>query len=418
MRVYQRGKRGIWWVDLTIDGERIKRSAGTTDKRAAEEYAASLARDLWRTKRLGEAPRVTWDHAALAWLEEHQHRKSIEEIKRVLRWITERLQGRSLTSITDSAIRELSAERKRQRIGKTETSEGRPTSNATVNRHLAQLSAVLHYAQARGWLPAVPPIAMLPEPSKRVAWLTQEQAARLLDELPAHLKPIAAFALATGLRETNVRLLTWTQVDTARRVAWVHGEDAKGGKTLHVPLNDEALVVLAVQRGRHARWVFPVPHWQKKKRKSDKPVQVADAPTGKVSNHAWRKACVRAGVPTLRFHDLRHTWASWHVQAGTPLAVLQELGGWASQAMVQKYAHLGESHLSAWAGNIGAGTTRVQVAPPAGIENGPEGPLSEGKSLGWLMGLEPTTTRITIGSRAPDTSKIKHLRPRQRPKAA
>ena len=59
MRIYPRGKRGTLWVDLTVDGERIKRSTGTTDKRAAQEYAATLARDLWRTKRLGETPRVT-----------------------------------------------------------------------------------------------------------------------------------------------------------------------------------------------------------------------------------------------------------------------------------------------------------------------------------------------------------------------
>ena len=48
MRIYPRGKRGTLWVDLTVDGERIKRSTGTTDKRAAQEYAACLARDLWR----------------------------------------------------------------------------------------------------------------------------------------------------------------------------------------------------------------------------------------------------------------------------------------------------------------------------------------------------------------------------------
>lgn len=48
MRIYPRGKRGTLWVDLTVDGERIKRSTGTTDRRAAQEYAACLARDLWR----------------------------------------------------------------------------------------------------------------------------------------------------------------------------------------------------------------------------------------------------------------------------------------------------------------------------------------------------------------------------------
>ena len=46
-----------------------------------------------------------------------------------------------------------------------------------------------------------------------------------------------------------------------------------------------------------------------------------------------------------RWHDLRHTWASWHVQAGTPLHVLQELGGWECVEMVRKYAHLSSEHL-------------------------------------------------------------------------
>ncbi|UUZ52719.1 tyrosine-type recombinase/integrase [Massilia sp. H-1] len=54
----------------------------------------------------------------------------------------------------------------------------------------------------------------------------------------------------------------------------------------------------------------------------------------------------RASIENFRWHDLRHTWASWHVQNGTPLHVLQELGGWESEAMVRRYAHLSASHLA------------------------------------------------------------------------
>ncbi len=370
---------------------------------------------------------MTWDEAVLAWLQEHGHRKSIEEIKRVLRWLSERLRGKALADITDSVIRALAAERRQQPVNAREIERARqadkpapkakPTSGATVNRHMAQLSAVLHYAHRRGWLTAVPPIAKAPEPAKRVAWLTREQADELLEQLPPHLRAMAAFALATGLRETNIRLLTWQQVDMARALAWFEGDEMKAGKAHSVPLNDEALQVLAGQRGMHRRWVFPVPRWEKKDKPTDKPRQVWDRPTGKVSNHAWRKACERAGVPWLRFHDLRHTWASWHVQRGTPLPVLQELGGWASLAMVQRYAHLGRSHVAAWAANVsGAGTIPAQLASGGTSEKAPEGADSYG--VGWLMGLEPTTTRITTGSRASDASKIKHLPTRRKPKAA
>jgi len=55
---------------------------------------------------------------------------------------------------------------------------------------------------------------------------------------------------------------------------------------------------------------------------------------------------MRAGIDDFRWHDLRHTWASWHVQAGTPLHVLQELGGWETPAMVRRYAHLAPEHLA------------------------------------------------------------------------
>ena len=61
---------------------------------------------------------------------------------------------------------------------------------------------------------------------------------------------------------------------------------------------------------------------------------------------AWRLALQRVGIENFRWHDLRHTWASWHVQAGTPLHVLQELGGWECVEMVRKYAHLSTVHLA------------------------------------------------------------------------
>ncbi|MBY0469140.1 MAG: site-specific integrase, partial [Burkholderiaceae bacterium] len=78
----------------------------------------------------------------LAWMQEHGHRRSIEDIKHRLRWLSARLQGRPLASITDALIRKLAAERKAQAVD----GEGTTSSNATVNRHLAELSKILHYA--------------------------------------------------------------------------------------------------------------------------------------------------------------------------------------------------------------------------------------------------------------------------------
>lgn len=70
------------------------------------------------------------------------------------------------------------------------------------------------------------------------------------------------------------------------------------------------------------------------------------------SNKAWKSALVRAGIENFRFHDLRHTWASWLVQAGVPLSILQEMGGWESIEMVRRYAHLAPNHLTEHAKQI------------------------------------------------------------------
>lgn len=99
---------------------------------------------------------------------------------------------------------------------------------------------------------------------------------------------------------------------------------AKRGRTIaFAPLRLES------QRGKHAQSVFTY----------------QGAPIVQLNTKAFRKALAGAGIEGFRWHDLRHTWASWHVQNGTPLHVLQELGGWASSDMVRVYAHLSIEHL-------------------------------------------------------------------------
>jgi integrase len=209
-------------------------------------------------------------------------------------------------------------------------------SNATVNRMLAVLRAILNRAiKEWEWLEKSPHIRLLPEPLARIRWLSHNEASRLLSELPEHLGAMARFTLATGLRESNVTGLEWSQVDMQRRCAWIYAEQSKGKKAIAVPLNDDAMAVLRKQVGKNETNVFTY---------KDNPVAVANT-------RAWRLALVRAGISDFRWHDLRHTWASWHVQNGTPLHILKELGGWADLTMVLRYAHLSSESLSGYANN-------------------------------------------------------------------
>lgn len=332
MRLYRRQEGGSWWVDFWHAGQRVRRSAGTSDRQAAQEWADRIKSDLWRGDRLGERPAVAWDAAVLDWLEAHQHLRSLSDRKDQLRWASKFLTGRALATIDRATLDELG--RRKARTG---------AAPGTVNRHLAAVSAVLGHAVTRGWLGVRPAVPKRQEAAKRVVWATQDQARKLIAALPEHLGPMVAFALATGLRRHNVTHLEWTAVDIRRRIAWVHSDEAKGERTLSVPLNDSAVRILRAQRRRHKRIVFPY--------------------QGRVMTRqgmtAWNAACKKAGLKRFRWHDLRHTWASWHVQAGTPLAVLQELGGWRSYSMVLRYAHLAPSHVAAYAGNVDLAQNRA-----------------------------------------------------------
>jgi integrase len=208
---------------------------------------------------------------------------------------------------------------------------------ATVNRMMEVVRVILNRAAREWeWTEKAPYVRMLREPKRRIRWLTPNEVARLLTALPEHLVATVRFSLSTGLREANVTGLEWSQVDLTRRVAWIHADQAKGGKSIGVPLNGEAVEVLRQQLGKHQRFVFTY----------------KDRPIAKCNTKAWRNALVEVGISDFRWHDLRHTWASWHIQNGTPLYVLQELGGWSDVRMVQRYAHLAPEHLSGYADKL------------------------------------------------------------------
>ena len=318
-------KRGsVWWIDFTTpSGERVRRSAETASKAEATELHDRLKSEAWRQQKLDESPRRSWNDAVVRWCKEQSHKATAEEDKAKLRWLDQHLGGMALDTINRDRI---------ERISQAKLDD--QCSNATVNRTLALVRSILRKCVREWqWLDRAPTVRMLKEPIRRIRYLTHLEADRLLAELPPHLRDMAAFSLASGLRAANVTGLRWSAVDLDRRLAWVHPDEAKARRAIPVPLNGEAVTVLQKQIGKDREFVFTF---------KGKPIE-------QVSTAAWYKALGRAGIENFRWHDLRHTWASWHIQGGTPLHVLQELGGWASYSMVQRYAHLAADHLAPWA---------------------------------------------------------------------
>ena len=264
----------------------------------------------------------TWDDAVQRWLIEKSDKASLHSDKCIMRWLDPHLSGMLLVDISRTIVDSL-----------THRKLASGASNGTVNRMLTLLRSILIRASVDWeWVSAVPKVRLLREPVRRIRFLTKEQAESLLTQLPLHLAHMVAFSLATGLRKSNVTGLCWSQIDLSRRLAWVHPDQSKSRRAIAVPLNIDAIRVLALQQGSHPVNVFCY----------------RGRPVREVTTAAWYKALERCGIEDFRWHDLRHTWASWHVQGGTPLHVLQELGGWESAQMVRRYAHFSVSHLASY----------------------------------------------------------------------
>lgn len=317
MSLYKRGN--TWWVRFTApNGERIQRSAGTEEQQKAQEFHDRLKAELWRVHQLGERPRRTWQEAVVRWLKDTEYKADRNKDVAKFRWLDRFLKS----SYLDDINREL--------VDKIKYAKREEASPSTVNRYLALIRAVLNMAKDEWeWIDKVPKVRMYPEPKRRVRWLTYEEASALLAELPEHLADMAEFSLATGLRQSNVSFLEWEQVDLNRRMTWIHADQSKSRRAIVVPLNDNAISVIQRRQGKHPRYVFTY----------------QGEPVARTTTKAWKSALDRAGIKNFRWHDLRHTWASWHVQSGTSLQELMELGGWAGLEMVLRYAHLAGDHL-------------------------------------------------------------------------
>lgn len=323
MSLYKRAGSPHYWCRFTLGGRRVRQSTGTEDRKAAEEYEHRLQGRIWRETRLGERT-GTWDQAVKKWNEQRTARASTKHRDReITDWFSIAIGRLPLSSINsdviDSAKKRLIQDR----------------APATTNRYLAVMRAVLRAAVNWGWLQHAPQIQMFPLSETEPRFITREQFARLLAELPPHMKPVAQFAVLTGLRTANIRELIWSRVDLERAHVWIPAQSTKGGRAIGIALSEDAVNVLkGIKRAEGQDRVFLY---------EGRPVSNA------YGKRAWRHACKRAELAGLRFHDLRHTWASWLMQAGVPPYAIQSLGGWASPKMVERYAHLSPEHLKQYA---------------------------------------------------------------------
>jgi integrase len=331
----------FYQYDWSIAGQRIRGSTGTTDYHKASEIALQLRQQALSslkgqgTVKIG--PGMTLRQACDLYWEDHaQHHAKANTTGAHLDTL-ERLLGpmRLLSEIDAGAVRRFVTTRRQE------------VSPASVNRNLSTLRKMLRIAREE-WGETLPEVKiskfMLDEPVGREVFLKRHQADQLIAAIIPHARPIVELALLTGLRKGNIQGLHWEMVDLdARRLTLIVKDRSSLGKPLTVPLIDAAAQLLA--------WLQPDPALRKG------PVFTYGNPQVKCPCNACKRqkligkrigdikktfetARKAIGMPQLRFHDLRHTVASWLLDKGYPLKVVKEVLGHSDIRTTERYSHL------------------------------------------------------------------------------
>ena len=212
----------------------------------------------------------------------------------------------------------------------------RTRENSTVRRYLAVLSHAFSIAvQEWEWVNENPfhKVSKPKEPRGRVRFLSEDERQRLLDSCQvsrnSSLYTIVVLALSTGARKGELLSLHWSDMDLKRGMLTFR--ETKNGETRSVPLTGYALDVLS----HHAKIRRPDTTLLFPNDTGQKPMSIREA---------WKFAVKRSGITNFRFHDLRHSAASYLAMNGASLMEIAEVLGHKTLQMVRRYAHLSEAH--------------------------------------------------------------------------
>jgi integrase len=319
-KLRKRDGRRVYYIQYWYQGRRLTEKVGLKEDRArgriearreALEDPAYIPPPVKRAAAKKSRGRTSFqDFADLFYKEHASKRASAKRMEQRLEHF-KRTFGRARLDAIDQ-----------YRIEKYLTQRRKKVAPPTVNSDLRLLKNLFNRAVEWGFLSASPAakIRQLREDPARERYLSQEETGRLIACAPDHLRPIIQTALLTGMRRSEILGLTWDRVNLERRMIYLHR--TKSGKPRWVAIGDD-LHELLEALPRHA--------------KHDRVFTYRGKPMDSLKR-SWEAAREAAGIPGVRFHDLRHTWASRMVAAGVDLYELMDQGGWTTIAMVRRYA--------------------------------------------------------------------------------
>ena len=273
---------------------------------------------------------------------EHENPQRLKDVSIILSWWDKQLGYCVLADLNRAIISEkieMLKAKTVERVNKdTGIKEPVPISSSRVNRYIAAFSHACSVASNEWeWLEINPvsKIKKLKEPIGRVRFLSDEERVALLSACKRapyqHLYLIVVLALSTGARRSEIMNLRWPDIDFNRGQIVLHKTKNKERRVL--PLTHHALDLMkAHQKVRRidSDFVFP-------SQRGDKPYEI---------KRSWEGAVEEAEIEDFRFHDLRHSAASYLAMNGATLAEIAEILGHKTLQMVKRYAHLSEAHTS------------------------------------------------------------------------
>ena len=324
MGLYKRGGSGIWHMSFMYRGEQVRRSTETTDRKLAQriydKVKGEIAENHWFEKLPGEEK--TFREMMEKYLNGHSVRnkapRSHIRDKSLAKHLLSSFEDFMLVDITPKLIAEYKTKRRE---------EG--ASPRTVNYELALMGHAFNLGiKEWEWCKDNPVSKVSREKVNNYIerWLNDEEEDKLLEVSCKWLREMILFAVYTGLRQGEELDLRWPQVDLFRKTITILEQKNEGKDTL--PLNNKAWEVLkskAKVRHLNTDLVFC----------TSKGTRI----NARNLLRAFCAAIEKAGIKTLRWHDLRHTFATRLVQEGTDIYTVQKLGRWKDISIVKRYAH-------------------------------------------------------------------------------
>jgi integrase len=319
---YRQRDSVYWWISYTDpSGHRVRCSSGTTDH--------AQARALEQAQRAnGYATRVASTGQLLdAVVAEYLAPRLSARTRSTARHLAAHLAGRTVESLDAAAIH-----------GYLVTRQEEGAAPATINKELAMLSAAINAWNLKHGttLPNRASRAKLPEPAGVVRWITQDEAQRLIAAASPPVADFIRIGLYTGLRAEALLTLEWSDIDFERGLIIVRPKLTPRAKprARSIPIHPTCRDGLLSCRMRCATscYVFCA---------EDSERHILSFKKG------FAAACRRAQIESFRIHDMRHTFASWLVIAGRPLAEVRDLLGHSSIRQTEIYAHLAPENLRA-----------------------------------------------------------------------